>query len=65
MIFLTPANENKQIWSTLLLAGIYRVVYFPPANFQQVTTNGYDPVTVLVMTYSICGFQPKGLFKSC
>lgn len=54
-------NKSGQLYYWL----VYRVVYFPPANFQQVTTNGYDPVTVLVMTYSICGFQPKGLFKSC
>ena len=53
-------TKNKQICSTLLVGCI---VYLPPANFQQFNMNGYDPVTVLVMTYSIDGFQPEGTLK--
>ena len=37
---------------------VRKVIFLPLANFQQLTINGYDPVTVLVMTNSIGGFQP-------
>ena len=42
---------------------VHRVIHLLHAKFQQFTMNGFDAMTILVMTYFIDGFQPEGPLK--